>query len=156
MHQPPTSLDGPIDLPPAAEPLGRWQLAVCSGSALFLAAVLALHPGARFQGRSVARLLKGLTPRFEPVLLLATDDLPDGSALELISGLRQQLGTVPVLVVLYLEDQLDRERLLTYLRAGVQAVQRLETFDGPRLTAAMERAVQDGPGLDANLDLQMG
>ena len=135
-----------------AEPFSRWQLAVCSGRALFLAAVLALHPGARFQGRSVARLLKGLTPRFEPVLLLATDDLPDGSALDLIGGLRQQLGTVPLRVVLYLEDQLDRERLLAYLRAGVQAVQRLETFDGTRLTATMERAVQDGPGLDANLD----
>jgi len=135
-----------------AAPLARWQLAVCSGSAVFLAAVLALHPGARFQGRSVARLLRSLTPRSEPVLLLATDDLPDGSALDLIGGLRQQLGTVPLRVVLYLEDQLDRERLLAYLKAGVQAVQRLETFDGPRLMAAMERAVQDGPGLDANLD----
>lgn len=135
-----------------AEPFSRWQLAVCSGSAVFLAAVLALHPGARFQGRSVAQLLRGLTSRPEPVLLLATDDLPDGSALDLIGRLREQLGSVPLRVVLFLEDQLDRERLLAYLRAGVQTVQRLETFDGPRLTAAMERAVQDGPGLEANLD----
>jgi hypothetical protein len=67
LHQPPTSHDGPTEEPPAAEPLSRWQLAVCSGSAVFLAAVLALHPGARFQGRSVAQLLRGLTSRPEPV-----------------------------------------------------------------------------------------
>ena len=132
--------------------MARWQLAVCSGSALFLAAVLALHPGARMQSRSAAKLLRGLTPRSEPVLLLATDDLPDGSALDLIGGLRQQLGTVPLRVVLFLEDQLDRERLLAYLQAGVQAIQRLEAFDSERLAATLSTAVQDGPGAEPNLD----
>ncbi len=132
--------------------MARWQLAVCSGSALFLAAVLALHPGARMQSRSAAKLLRGLTPRSEPVLLLATDDLPDGSALDLIGGLRQQLGTVPLRVVLFLEDQLDRERLLAYLQAGVQAIQRLETFDGPRLTAVLDSAAAAGPGSEPSLD----
>ena len=98
-------------LTPAQDRSAFWSLAACSGSALFLAAVLSLQPGLRHQERSIGRLLSGLAGRREPVLLIATDDLPDGSALELITALRQQLGPQPLRVAVFLEDDVEPQRL---------------------------------------------
>ena len=135
-------------LTPAQERPAFWSLAACSGSALFLAAVLALQPGLRHQGSSIGRLLSGLAGRREPVLLIATDDLPDGSALELITTLRQQLGPQPLRVAVFLEDDVEPQRLGALLQAGVQSLGRLEAFDGERLNAAIAAASGSIASLD--------
>ena len=138
-----------IPLPPSSPDTQLfWRLVACSGSAPFLAAVLALQPGLLLQGRSGGELLDGLAACREPLLLIATDDLPDGSVLELIHGLRHPLGQAPLRVVLFLEDSVGIERLQALLQAGVRAVGRLEAFAGERLAAAIEAAARNTTSLD--------
>ena len=144
----PSDSQGHRSIPLQGHPGSFWRLVACSGSVLFLAAVLALQPGLRHQGRSMARLLSGLAGRREPLLLIATDDLPDGSVLELIHGLRSQLGPTPLRVVLFLEDSVERERLGAFSQAGVQALCRLESFSGDQLAQAIEGAAGNRNSLD--------
>ena len=80
--------------------------------------------------------------------MIATDDLPDGSALELITTLRQQLGPQPLRVAVFLEDDVEPQRLGALLQAGVQSLGRLEAFDGERLNAAIAAASGSIAGLD--------
>ena len=148
MFSPASADTSSLFLTPAQERPAFWSLAACSGSALFLAAVLSLQPGLRHQGSSIGRLLSGLAGRREPVLLIATDDLPDGSALELITTLRQQLGPQPLRVAVFLEDDVEPQRLGALLQAGVQSLGRLEAFDGERLNAAIAAASGSIASLD--------
>ena len=150
----------PPDLPavtPTLPPLtpsrafrgGPWDLAVASGSALFLSAVTALQPRVRLRCRTAGGLLVRIAERpRHGLLLIATDDLTDLPLVELLPCLVAQLRPAPVRVVLFLEDLLDQQRLDALVAAGAGVICRLQRFQGSSLAEAINRALCDHRWLD--------
>ena len=95
---------------------------------------MSLQPGLRHQERSIGRLLSGLAGRREPVLLIATDDLPDGSAL-LQAGV-QSLGRL---------EAFDGERLNAAI-AAASGQGDLQLLPSRERRLPTHRRARSGPG----------
>ena len=130
-----------------------WRLAVCSGNVLFLNAVQSLQPRVQWRGRTAEALLLDVVARPpRSLLLIATDDLLDLALPELLHSLRAQLQATRLQVVLFLEDQLDPERLQALLAVGVRVICRLRLFQGGLLASAVNNAMRNRAWIDPHYD----
>ncbi|MFM9101644.1 MAG: LuxR C-terminal-related transcriptional regulator [Cyanobium sp.] len=126
---------------------------MCSGNVLFLNAVQTLQPRVQWRGRTGEGLLLEVANRPpRSLLLIATDDLLDLALQELLASLCALLQPARLRVVLFLEDQLDPERLQALLAAGVGVMCRLRHFQGSVLATAINNALRNRAWIDPHYD----
>ena len=94
----------------------------CTGSHALLSLAVVAYPRIDLWADSIEALLALPIPDQGPLLLACTDDLPDGSVLELIMQLRPRLAGRPLLVVAVLDASTDPLRLKALAEEGVQGL----------------------------------
>jgi len=115
--------------PPDPESIARlaplfegWSLGVCTASGPLRTVFAWGYQHPRWQAASIAEFLALPIPADTQLMLVASDDLPDGSALDLITPLRQRFPPERLRVVLVLEDRIDAHRLRAFSEAGVEGL----------------------------------
>jgi DNA-binding NarL/FixJ family response regulator len=94
----------------------------CTGSTALLTLALCVYPQISLWATSIAELLAQPLPSSGKVLVGCTDDLPDGSVLDLVQALRPQLGADRLMVMALLEPTRNGTYLRQLVEAGVQAI----------------------------------
>jgi len=129
--------------------LKGWDLLLCCGNDLHSRLMLHFFPEISHEANSASGLLAQALPTGKPLLLVASDDLPDASALELLQELRQRHPGLNFKVVLVLGDDVELLQLQRSLGAGVQGMCRLGTIGHGLLMLAMQTVVGGGTYMDA-------
>ena len=88
LRQDPAALEGKIQQ--LHQHLKGWELLLCCGSDLHSRLMLHFFPEISQEANTAAGLLSRSLPLARPLLLIASDDLPDASALELLHTLRRR------------------------------------------------------------------
>lgn len=70
--------------------LKGWDLLLCCGNDLHSRLMLHFFPEISHEANTASGLLAQPLPTRKPLLLIASDDLPDASALQLLQDLRQR------------------------------------------------------------------
>ena len=117
--------------------LGDWQLIACSGQRALLALFLHNYPCTCSWGVSIAELLAAPLPLRGTVLLLCTDDLPDGTIPLLLEQLRQRLGSVRLRCIALLSDSTTADDLRLLLACGVEGFCWDQSIGGGQLVTAV-------------------
>lgn len=128
--------------------LKGWELALCCGNPLHSRLMLHFFPEIGHDANCAAGLLNQKLPSGKPLLLLASDDLPDASALQLLEDLRQRHPGLDLKVVLVLDDDVELLQLQRCLAAGVQGMCRLGAIGHGLLILAMQTVVGGGTYMD--------
>ena len=147
LRQDPAALEGKIQQ--LHQHLKGWELLLCCGSDLHSRLMLHFFPEISQEANTAAGLLSRSLPLARPLLLIASDDLPDASALELLHTLRRRHPGLTLKVVLVLEDDVEVLQLQRCLAAGVQGLCRLGAIGHGLLILAMQTVVGGGTYLDA-------
>ncbi|MCP9774314.1 LuxR C-terminal-related transcriptional regulator [Cyanobium sp. WAJ14-Wanaka] len=104
---------------------GYAVISVMGSSALLSLAVLQ-YPRIDLWAESLSKLWQLPIPDQGPLLICCSDDLPDGSLLDLLSQLQQRLGPQnskrPIKVLALLDSHTDGPTLKALLRAGVHGL----------------------------------
>lgn len=129
--------------------LNGWELALCCGNALHSRLMLHFFPEIRHDANCAADLLAQTLPVHKPLLLIASDDLPDTPVLQLLQELRQSHPGLDLKVVLVLEDDVEPLQLQRCLAAGVQGMCRQGAIGHGLLILAMQTVVGGGTYMDA-------
>jgi DNA-binding NarL/FixJ family response regulator len=146
LRQDPAALEDKIRL--LHQHLRGWDLLLCCGNDLHSRLMLHFFPEISHEANSAAGLLAQALPTRKPLLLIASDDLPDASALQLLQNLRQKHSGLTLKVVLVLADDVDVLQLQRFLAAGVQGMCRLGAIGHGLLILAMQTVVGGGTYID--------
>jgi DNA-binding NarL/FixJ family response regulator len=148
--------------PPDPETVARlaplfegWTLGVCTASGPLRTVFAWGHQYPRWQAASIAEFLALPIPEDTKLMLVASDDLPEGSVLDLITPLRQRFSPEQLRVVLVLEDRIDAHRLRAFSDAGVEGLCREGAVGNGLLLNAILFAARGGRMIDPQFTLRM-
>lgn len=147
LRQDPAALDDKIRQ--LHHQLSGWELLLCCGNPLHSRLMLHFFPEISHEANAASVLLAQTLPSGKPLMLVASDDLPDASALQLLQDLRQQHSGLNLKVVLVLDDDVELLQLQRCLAAGVQGMCRLGGIGHGLLILAMQTVVGGGTYMDA-------
>ena len=128
--------------------LKGWELLLCCGNDLHSRLMLHFFPEISHEANCASALLAQPLPLGKPLLLLASDDLPDASALQLLEDLKRRHPSLKLKVVLVLADDVEVLQLQRCLAAGVQGMCRLGAIGHGLLILAMQTVVGGGTYID--------
>lgn len=129
--------------------LKGWELLLCCGNPLHSRLMLYFFPEISHEANSASALLTRALPANKPLLLIASDDLPDRSILQLLEDIKQRHPALQLKVVLVLDDDVELLQLQRSLAAGVQGMCRLGAIGHGLLILAMQTVVGGGTYMDA-------
>jgi DNA-binding NarL/FixJ family response regulator len=129
--------------------LKGWELLLCCGNDLHSRLMLHFFPEISHEANSAKALLAQTLPPGKPLLLIASDDLPDASVLQLLEDLRRHHPGIELKVVLVLGDDVEVLQLQRCLSAGVLGMCRLGAIGHGLLILAMQTVVGGGSYMDA-------
>ena len=140
----------------ALEPaLEGFTVLACTGSNALLSLAVVAYPRIDLWADSIEALLALPIPEQGPLLLACTDDLHDGSVLELIMQLRRTLAGRPLLVVAVLDASTDPLRLKALAEEGVQGLCCSHAVGNGQLLSALSAVLHGGSFVDAGFAAQL-
>ena len=138
-----------------APALEGFTVLACTGSHALLSLAVVAYPRIDLWADSIEALMALPVPDQGPVLLACTDDLPDGSVLELIMQLRRSLAGRPLLVLAVLDASTDPLRLKALAEEGVQGLCCSNAVGNGQLLSALSAVLHGGSFVDAGFALQL-
>ena len=140
----------------ALEPaLEGFTVLACTGSHALLSLAVVAYPRIDLWADSIEALLALPIPEQGPLLLACTDDLPDGSVLELIMQLRRRLAGRPLLVIAVLDASTDPLRLKALAEEGVQGLCCSHAVGNGQVLSALSAVLHGGSFVDAGFAAQL-
>jgi DNA-binding NarL/FixJ family response regulator len=141
--------------PPDPETVARlallfegWTLGVCTASGPLRTVFAWGYQVPRWQAASIAEFLALPIPADTKLMLVASDDLPDGGVLDLITPMRERFPPEQLRVVLVLQDRIDAHRLRAFSEAGVEGLCREGAVGNGLLLNAILFAARGGRMID--------